>query len=152
MSLDLITGQFARIGARVKLRSAPLQPLRIDIRSDLHGEYFDIALNAAHPMRLRVIDIKPRGPHLLLLAEGDAQFPDRGGRGKQKFLCGHDERHWFVAAIPESTPAADVRGALDAPPSRRRRSRKKNPGVFSWPRAITRPRRARRRCRTRPSG
>ena len=26
----------------------------------------------------------------------------RSETGKSKFLCGHDERHWFVAAIPEA--------------------------------------------------
>ena len=25
----------------------------------------------------------------------------RHGEEKSKFLCGHDERHWFVAAVPE---------------------------------------------------
>ena len=34
--------------------------------------------------------------HLLLLVRGEE---------KSKFLCGHDERHWFVAAVPE-----DARG------------------------------------------
>lgn len=33
---------------------------------------------------------------------------------KQKFLCGHDERHWFVAAIPESAPVGTVRQAKEA--------------------------------------
>ena len=32
---------------------------------------------------------------------------------KQKFLCGHDERHWFVAAVPESAPVGTVRQAKE---------------------------------------
>ena len=30
---------------------------------------------------------------------------------KSRFLCGHDERHWFVAAIPETTPVSTVEDA-----------------------------------------
>ncbi len=33
---------------------------------------------------------------------------------KSKFLCGHDERHWFVAAIPESAPVGTVGAAKEA--------------------------------------
>ena len=44
-----------------------------------------------------MVDVDRRGRHLLLLV--------RDGGEKSKFLCGHDERHWFVAAVPE-----DARG------------------------------------------
>ncbi len=37
--------------------------------------------------------MQPADRHLLLLV--------REGKDKSKFLCGHDERHWFVAAVPE---------------------------------------------------
>src|SRR5207237_314457 len=43
---------------------------------------------------------------LLLLAEE--------GSRKLKFLCGHDERQWFVAAVPEQEGAATVRTAMEA--------------------------------------
>jgi hypothetical protein len=33
---------------------------------------------------------------------------------KSKFLCGHDERAWFVAAIPESATVRNVQDAKDA--------------------------------------
>ena len=33
---------------------------------------------------------------------------------KEKFLCGHDERSWFVAAIPERAPVSSVRTAFEA--------------------------------------
>jgi hypothetical protein len=33
---------------------------------------------------------------------------------KSKFLCGHDERHWFVAAVPESAKASTVWEAKEA--------------------------------------
>ena len=33
---------------------------------------------------------------------------------RSKYLCGHDERHWFVAGIPESAPVGTVRQAKEA--------------------------------------
>src|SRR5438874_10650679 len=36
----------------------------------------------------------------------------RVGGQKSKFLCGHGERHWFVAAVPES--ARGVSGVVEA--------------------------------------
>ena len=59
------------------------------------GEYFDITF-AGEPgeVDLEVIDIRLRDRHLLLLA--------RSAGEKSKFLLGHDERHWFVAAVPEA--------------------------------------------------
>ena len=114
MSLDLINGKFARIGARVKLRREALpRRLRIDIRRDLRGEYFHLALHAARAPLLRVIDVLPQARHLLLLAEDAPHTPARRREGKQKFLFGHDGQ-WFVAAIPHDAPATDVRGALNA--------------------------------------
>jgi hypothetical protein len=38
----------------------------------------------------------------------------REGNEKSKFLCGHDERHWFVAAVPESAPVGTVLAAKEA--------------------------------------
>lgn len=31
-----------------------------------------------------------------------------------KYLCGHDERHWFVAAVPESAHAKNIEDAMKA--------------------------------------
>jgi hypothetical protein len=57
----------------------------------------------------------------------------REGREKHKFLCGHDERHWFVAAVPERATVANVRTAFETlrPPAvrnelNRRKVRRKN--------------------------
>jgi hypothetical protein len=51
-----------------------------------------------------VVDVQPRDRHLLLLARVNGE--------KSKFLCGHDERHWFVAAVPEA--ARGVSGVATA--------------------------------------
>jgi hypothetical protein len=63
---------------------------------DRRGERFDIrfAGRGEREVELEVVDVRPRNRHLLLLV--------RNGGEKSKFLCGHDERHWFVAAVPEA--------------------------------------------------
>ena len=97
---------FERMGARVRVRDT-FSGNRggIDIRSDRHGEYFDIGVGATERVEYEVIDIQPRLRHLLLMA--------RRERGKQKFLCGHDERHWFVCAVPGAS-VSNVFSAMEA--------------------------------------
>jgi hypothetical protein len=90
----LLSKKFEQIGARVQLRPVINNFYRreqagIDIRADHKGEYFDISLAANDEVDYEVIDVRPDMRHLLLMA--------RRVRGKQKFLCGHDERHWRVS-------------------------------------------------------
>jgi hypothetical protein len=44
------------------------------------------------------------------------QPAERRGRPdvKDKFLCGHDERHWFVAGVPDGASASTVVTAKEA--------------------------------------
>ena len=79
--------------------------VRIDIGHDLEGEFFDIAVTRSANSGLVVVDTQPRLRHLLLLSRQDDD--------KHKFLCGHDERHWFVAAVPERGSAANVKNAFE---------------------------------------
>jgi hypothetical protein len=97
--------KFERIGARVKINTIPDQMLgfwqrrqtitgnfSIDIRNDKNGEFFELNIPHSNPPKLEVLDFQPKLRHLLLLA--------RQNDGKDKFLCGHDERHWFTCAVP----------------------------------------------------
>lgn len=81
----------------------------LDIKWDKHGSYFEIRTLTGTRQELLVLNVEPKKKHLLLLSR---QF-DAAGRvlAKQKFLCGQDERHWFVAAIPEDEPVSTVVGA-----------------------------------------
>lgn len=76
----------------------------MDVGNDKEGEFFEI--RAGDGVELSVLDVQPKDRHLLLLARVDGE--------KQKFLCGHDERHWFVAAIPEKAPVGTVKQAKEA--------------------------------------
>src|SRR5215468_3090486 len=112
MDIELLKRHFAGIGARVKVAEVKvvrsgIVRMRVDaginIRADAQGEFFDIKIDSEDPREYRVIDLRPEQRHLLLLSEND----------KAKFLCGFDERHWFVCAVP-GAGVTNVRTAMDA--------------------------------------
>jgi hypothetical protein len=109
---NLLT-KFARIGARLKVTDQPSNRRRIasgmislDVQEDREGEFFEVIRSPGAEPDVAVLDVQPADRHLLLLV--------REAGEKQKFLCGHDERHWFVAAIPESAPVGTVLQAKEA--------------------------------------
>jgi hypothetical protein len=115
---NLLESKFARIGARLKvvdpaertrqrfMRTAREGSVTLDIASDRDGEFFEIARLPHTDTPIDVLDVRPSDRHLLLMV--------RESSGKRKFLCGHDERHWFVAAVPEKAPVGTVRAAKEA--------------------------------------
>ncbi|MGE3819325.1 MAG: hypothetical protein AB7I30_07815 [Isosphaeraceae bacterium] len=116
MNLDLLASKFARIGARLELGEGDPDragivgrgPVIFNVRNDHKGEHFTIRFGneRAAPAEVEALDVQPDDRHLLILV--------RGSEGKSKYLCGHDERHWFVAAVPESAPVGTVRAAKEA--------------------------------------
>jgi hypothetical protein len=103
---EVLERRFAEMGARVSLGERPWRGRpRIDVRTDAQGEVFTIDFSGrGTEIEVEVVDVQPRDRHLLLLV--------RDGGEKSKFLCGHDERHWFVAAVPET--ARGVTGVTTA--------------------------------------
>ncbi len=114
MSMRQIERQFTRIGARANVHppivrrwgTALREKVSIDIGNDAEGEFFDISIQPPQLAETQVIDVQPSMRHLLLMSRQDD--------GKHKFLCGHDERHWFVAAVPERAAVSSVKTAFDA--------------------------------------
>ena len=105
MSSEILERHFAAMGARLRIEGPGGGMPRLDVGSDLRGEYFELRFPGDGPSRsVEVIDVAPADRHLLLLVRGDEE--------KSKFLCGHDERHWFVAAVPEA--ARGVTGVATA--------------------------------------
>lgn len=96
MPSDLLERRFAAIGAALEVAEGPwLGAPRIDVRAEGRREIFDLSFaGRGEPAEALVVDVAPAARHLLLLV--------RTAEDKSKFLCGHDERHWFVAAVPES--------------------------------------------------
>ena len=103
---NVIQEKFEKMGARIKVFDREGGwPTSIDIRRDDRGEYFE--LRSANNVNVSVVDVRPSDRHLLMMIRHED-----GQRGK--FLCGHDERAWFVAAIPETARVANVQDAKDA--------------------------------------
>lgn len=107
---DIESG-FRGAGARVKL--GPIderlaghipQPMSIDVVEDEVGEYFDV--RRSREVVLAVVDVQPDDRHLVLSAWNSV--------GEDRFLCGHDEYHWFVAALPSETEIETVAAAKEA--------------------------------------
>jgi hypothetical protein len=106
MQEDVLAKHFQAMGVRVKFRPLEQRRIRpggekpkfiIDIANDRGGEYFDVAVANDAP-NFRILQALPKERHLLLYSEDG-----------QRFLCGHDERHWFVAPIAD--PVSTVRAA-----------------------------------------
>ena len=132
---------FSRMGARIRVleiepasvrfrggmsRQQPPQ-IVIDIGHDKCGEFFEIRTAPGRKHEIDVLNVIPREKHLVLLSR---QFDGQGKLlAKQKFLCGRDEKHWFVAAIPESEPVSTVAGARIALKPEEVRSREEALGV-----------------------
>jgi hypothetical protein len=112
MDTNTLDIKFSRIGARLKVadraagRNRTAGIISLDVQADRKGEFFEITAPPGAEAEIAVLDVQPGDRHLLLLV--------REGQDKSKFLCGHDERHWFVAGIPESAPVGTVRQAKEA--------------------------------------
>ncbi|MCA9069882.1 MAG: hypothetical protein KDA84_13205 [Planctomycetaceae bacterium] len=119
MDTHSLKTKFEQLGARAKVRPLVRNrwqrqvsgPIVIDIGNDRRGEFFDI--QARDNADVSVLDLQPKDRHLLLMVR---QVPDRAGLPdiKDKFLCGHDERHWFVAGVPENASVSTVITAKEA--------------------------------------
>jgi len=98
-----VTETFESIGARARILPAfGRHDFYIDVDSDTRGEYF--ALGVAPNIDMQPLDARPKERHLVLLVRGEE---------KLRFLCGHDERHWFAAAVPgRITTVAEARDSL----------------------------------------
>ena len=106
MDTNFLERHFDRIGARVRVRGPrrwQQDDYQIDVGSDRAGEFFDFSIRQTVDFQL--LQSRADQRHLLLLASD----------GK-RFLCGHDERHWFVAGIADrvSTVAAAKESLMPA--------------------------------------
>jgi hypothetical protein len=120
MNTNKIESKFAEMGARIMVREIAQRwtqrngwgqapDYAVDIQRDRKGEFFELRVpeNLRESIEVTVMQSEPKERHLLLSVRkaGDKPQLDR-------FLCGHDEREWFVAAVPGG--ASSVRQAMDA--------------------------------------
>ncbi len=125
MRLDSLSKHFESMGARVKFGDVEhpdwwgehrflweekakerarrrLPVFTIDIADDRKGPYFDIRVKKGADIGFDILQSLPKDRHLLMMTS----------RGR-RFLCGHDERHWFVAEVRKRVSSIrDARRAL----------------------------------------
>jgi hypothetical protein len=109
------------MGARLKVREiasrwrqgdrtwiAP-QDYALDLQRDGNGEFFELRVptHLSQALDVTVMQSEPQKRHLLLMVRKNGDKPQL-----DRFLCGHDEREWFIAAVPGG--ASSVSQAMDA--------------------------------------
>jgi hypothetical protein len=117
MDTQLIERKFARLETRVKFTTRRSRfwvnptEFSLDIARDKDGEHFNFIVGKDAQFDIDAIDVQPKLRHLLLMVRHD---PDKDEPGrKDKFLCGFDERHLFVAAVPGNS-VSSVKTAIEA--------------------------------------
>lgn len=95
INVHKIDAHFKKIGSSFKTRplaghSMTPGGFRLNVQPGRKGEVFELSYQA--PVQIMVLDVKPDEKHLLLHVQG---------RESRKFLCGHDERHFFVAGVDQ---------------------------------------------------
>jgi hypothetical protein len=121
MNAKPIESKFAAMGARLKVREIPSRwrlgdrtwasprEFAVDLQSDGSGQFFELRVptHLSESLDISVMQVVPQERHLLLAIRNTWEKPQL-----DRFLCGHDEREWFVAAVPGG--ASSVRQAMDA--------------------------------------
>jgi hypothetical protein len=118
----ILKRHFARIGAELNVvirpaaaqrfsrpvlqRDRGLRDFALDVTAQRRTEVFTLAVreDVQDDLDFVALDVQPKARHLLLMARRPTAF--------DKFLCGHDERHWFVTGLPNDVRT--VRDALEA--------------------------------------
>ena len=116
LSETALSGHFARLGARFQLnhRSTP-RGWTLDVVRNEKGSAFELRAREAILTDFEVIvsNVDRATRHLLLLVRPRADAP------LHRYLCGHDERDWFLATIPgRVTTVAQAIEALKPKPVR----------------------------------
>ena len=119
MNSEVIRSHFERIGARLRIEvvednSSWTSSLRgadfnLNILQRRNDERFLLTIwkDVLQKYEFSAVNMRPDIQHLLLMS----RQCETGV--KRKFLCGHDERHWFVAGVPNVGGVTNVKGAME---------------------------------------
>lgn len=112
MDIELLQKHFGLMGTRLKVSDLSVRlrggwGLRagLDVGADNKGQFFLLRRDPQEQVDYEVVNIRPDIQHLLLMSRRDGE--------KHKLLCGQDERHLFVCAVPVQG-VTDVRSAMEA--------------------------------------
>ena len=105
--LENVQRHFADIGASLILgpfaRRNRQNDYALDVRTDARGrERFVVSWDGHCHLELQVLHKEKGRRHLLLLVKKESS----DGEEKHRYLCGHDERHWFAATVPNGARGA----------------------------------------------
>ncbi len=115
--------KFRKIGARVDIAFVEATqrrgfstvrnpPASLNILNDKDGEFFQINIrrDVSETLDVLVLEVLPKDKHLVLLA----RHIDSEGNviSKNHFLCGQDERHFFVASVGKVSTVAAAKESL----------------------------------------
>jgi hypothetical protein len=111
---------FSEIGAALADKTFG-RGFQIDIVNHGQREAYQLQHPSDDELSVEIMDAKPHLRHLVLDVTG-WRLPIAG-----RYLCGHDESHWFVAGLEFGRQTAKVRGAMESlkPEIVRREQRRK---------------------------
>jgi hypothetical protein len=111
---------FSEIGAQLA-DDAFGRIFEIDVVQQDGREAYQLQRPFGDDLTIDVLDVRPRKQHLVLDVTG-LRLPIAG-----RYLCGHDESHWFVAGLPFHRKTQTVQGAMETlkPEIVRREQRRK---------------------------
>lgn len=119
MDTTLVRKKFEEMGARVKfnpIRNHNDDPeFNIDIRKDKKGEYFEIRSKDHDAVDALIADVNAKDRHLLMFRKRTVFLGRQQGHkavDTHRFLCGHDERNWFTAAVPKGQTVYQAKQSL----------------------------------------
>lgn len=98
---------FAAIGAALIVETIG-DVFEIDVERAAGREAFRLRYPRSDAITAAALDFKPKQRHLILDVSG-WRLPISG-----RFLCGHDELHWFVAHLPVNRRTMTVSGAMES--------------------------------------
>lgn len=120
MNVDSLVRHFSRIGATLEVQESPTVRGRnggslfsLDIQETRRREFYllELAKPAIQTIDFQVLNTRQDLRHLVLMARNEAGV-FANGNDTEKYLCGHDEKHWFVATV--AAEVRDVRSAMDS--------------------------------------
>ncbi len=121
--IDNLKEKFRKIGARVNISVVEATqrrghstfrnpPATLNILNDKDGEFFQLNIrkDVSDTLDVSVLEVVPNDKHLVLLAR---RVDDEGKVvSKDHFLCGQDERHFFVASVGKVSTVAAAKESL----------------------------------------
>ena len=120
MYLETLKHHFGKIGAEIKIdNDVPgfrSNDFSLDIQVKGKSEVFLLSTPKNNLLDFIILNTRKDIQHLLLMVTDlSIKKGEKSNKPRiTKYLCGHDERQWFVASVPEDFHAKNVVDAIQA--------------------------------------